>query len=128
MISLKKAVLFGFFIWLIAFVVAFLIFPVHDSNRPFFESIMPVVIAFSTSYLALRYLRFVETDYQKESFLLGVVFILVNWIIDLPLMLSPSPMQMTLQEYISDIGITYFMIMPICLAIGCMGEHMISSE
>ncbi len=43
-----KAVLYGFLIWLTAFVVAFLIFPLRESSRPLFESIMPVVVTLAT--------------------------------------------------------------------------------
>ena len=45
MTSVRKAVLFGFLIWLIPFVVAFIIFPLRESSRPLFESIMPVTVA-----------------------------------------------------------------------------------
>jgi len=40
----SKVVLFGFFIWLIPFVVSFLIFPIRESQRALFESIIPVVV------------------------------------------------------------------------------------
>jgi hypothetical protein len=43
--SFKKTLLYGVLIWLITFTIAFLIFPIHETNRVFFESIMPVVIS-----------------------------------------------------------------------------------
>ncbi len=39
-----KVGLFGFLAWLITFVVSVLIFPLRTSQRPLFESIMPVVV------------------------------------------------------------------------------------
>ncbi len=39
--SLPKALLFGFLLWLIPFLVAFLIFPIRLSTPALFESIMP---------------------------------------------------------------------------------------
>lgn len=116
--SFKEALLFGFFIWLIVFAVAFVIFPIHDTQRPLFESIMPVAISIVTAFFAYKYIRKVESNFVKEGLYLGIIFILVNWLIDAALMLSPSPMQMTLSEYIQDIGITYFMILPITLGLG----------
>jgi len=41
-----------------------------------------------------------------------------NIALDLPLMLSPSQMQMTLAEYGADIGLTYAMIPIITAGIG----------
>jgi len=116
--SIKKAFLFGFLIWLIVFVVAIIIFPIHEGNRPFFESIMPVAMSVFTSFFAYRYFRIVENNYVKEGIYLGLIFIVINWVIDAVLMLSPSPMQMTFSDYVYDIGFTYFMIPPITFGFG----------
>jgi hypothetical protein len=124
MISIKRAVLFGFLIWLIAFVISFLIFPIHENNRPLFESIMPIVISIFTSFFSYKYLKTVKENFVKESVLLATVFILVNWTIDMPLMLSPSPMQMTFSDYFQDIGITYFMMLPITIAMGYLANQL----
>ena len=48
-----KPVLFGFLVWLAAFVAAILIFPLRESARPLFESIMPVVLSSATAALAV---------------------------------------------------------------------------
>jgi len=60
----------------------------------------------------------VETDFVREGLLLGVVWMAVNVGIDVPLMLSPSPMQMSLGEYMADIGLTYVLIPVVTMGIG----------
>jgi len=110
--SLKKAVLYGFLIWLIVFVVSFLIFPLKDSNRPLFESIMPVIISINLVIFSGMYFKKVSSKYLKEGVLLGLIWFAVNIMIDLPLFLLKSPMQTTFTGYMSDIGITY-LIMPV---------------
>lgn len=112
MASLRKALLFGVFIWITAFALAFAIFPVRESSRPLFESIMPVALAAATVFFAHRYFRHVQDGFTREGMLLGLVWLATNVVIDLPMMLAPSPMQMTLAEYVGDIGLTYVM-MPI---------------
>ena len=116
--SWRKAVLFGFVIWLVAFVVAFAAFPIRQASRPLFESIMPVVLAALAAPLALRYFRSVEARFVQEGLRLGMVWLLVNVAVDLPLMLSPSPMQMTPSEYAGDIGLTYLLFPIITTAVG----------
>ncbi len=123
MSSLKKAMLYGFLIWLIAFTVAFLIFPIHESNRAFFESIMPVTISILTSFFAFTYLRTTKSNFIKEGLYFGIIVTVINWFIDALIMLSPSPMQMTLSDYSQDIGFTYFMILPITLGFGFIANH-----
>lgn len=117
MVSYGKAVLFGFLIWLIAFVVALAIFPIRESWRALFESIMPVVIAIATVVFALMYFRNVRGVFVKEAVLLGLLWFAINVVIDLPLMLS-GPIQMTLAEYAADIGLTYVIVPVITIGIG----------
>ncbi len=114
----------GFLIWLIVFAIAFLIFPVHETNRAFFESIMPVIISIVTSLFTFKYLSKVESNFIKEGLYFGIIVTLINWIIDAVLMLSPSPMQMTFPDYFFDIGFTYFMILPITLEFGFIANHL----
>jgi len=109
--SKGKAILFGLVVWFIPFVVSFLIFPLKESWRSLFESIMPVVVTLVVVVFALLYFRGVKTAFLKEGVLLGLWWFVISVLIDLPLMLSP-PMNMSLVEYAADIGLTY-LIMPI---------------
>jgi len=117
MVAAGKAVLFGFLVWLSAFVVAFVIFPLRESARPLFESIMPVVVTTATVVCAVLYFRRVRSSFVREGVLLGLVWLAMNVVIDLPLMLS-GPIQMTLGEYFADIGLTYLIIPAITIGIG----------
>ncbi len=118
MIAKGKAVLFGFLVWLAAFAAAFVIFPLRESSRPLFESIMPVVLASATAALAVLYFRQVSRDYVREGIALGVLWFAMNILIDAPLMLVGGPMKMTLGEYMADIGVTYLLIPAITIGIG----------
>lgn len=118
-----KAVLFGFLIWLSAFVVAFLIFPLRESSRPLFESIMPVVVTSATAVFAVLYFRRVREEFLREGVLIGLLWLAINVVIDLPLMLTGGPMQMTLGQYVADIGLTYLVIPAVTIGIGLSCDH-----
>ncbi len=122
MVSLRKALLFGLFIWVAAFAAASALFPVRESSRPLFESIMPIVLAGATVFLAHRYFKHVHRNFRREGILLGAVWLATNIAIDLPLMLTPSPMQMTLLEYVNDIGVTYLLLPIITTGMGLARE------
>jgi hypothetical protein len=123
MAAIGRAVLFGFLVWLAAFVAAFLIFPLRESSRPLFESIMPVVLSSATAALAVVYFRGVTRDYLKEGIVLGCLWLAISLAIDAPLMLLGGPMKMTLAEYLADIGVTYLLIPAVTIGIGlgCRG-------
>jgi len=108
--SLKKSILFGFLVWLMPFIVAFLMYPIHESNRPLFESIMPVVITLSVVVFTYLYFKKVEKNIVAEGAKLGIIFLLISIVIDLILFMPDSPMHMNLINYIADIGLTYLMI------------------
>ena len=113
-----KVGLFGFLTWLIAFVVAVLIFPLRTSQRPLFESIMPIVITLAVVFFAILYFKNLKTGFLQEGLLLGVAWLLINVIIDLPLFLLESPMKMSFAEYMMDIGVTYLIIPVITIGFG----------
>ncbi len=117
--QIKKALLYGFLIWLIPFVVAFMIFPIHESNRPLFESIMPVTITVAVVVFSILYFRKTEQAFLKEGLLLGAAWFTISLAIDLFMFLpASSPMHMPFPEYMMDIGITYLIIPVITTGFG----------
>ena len=118
--SWKYALAFGFLIWLIPFFVSFPIFALRESNRPLFESIMPLALAITTVLFAIWYFKDVDAEFVKEGIVVGVIWYLIPLIIDLTLFLPPGPMNMSFIDYMYDIGITYFIIPTITMSFGCL--------
>ena len=104
--SYERALLYGFLLWLISFVISILIFPLRAAERPLFESIMPVVLSVFCVLFANLYFRKLEGDFVREGLILGVLWLVVSVLIDLPL-LTLSPVNMSFVEYMKDIGLTY---------------------
>lgn len=117
MASWSRAIGYGFLVWAITFAVSLGVSPLRTSWRTLFESIMPVVLAAVVVAFALLYFRRVAVAFVREGVWLGLLWLLINWIVDLPLMLSP-PMNMTLAEYAADVGLTYVMIPVITVGLG----------
>jgi len=115
-----KLVGFGFLIWLIPFLVSFVIFPLRNANRPFFESIMPVFLALTAMIISVLYFKKVEKESLKEGLIAGVLWFVLSLVIDLMLFLPASPMQMSFSDYMMDIGLTYLIILIIPIGIGAL--------
>lgn len=126
--SYKLALLYGFLIWLIPFIIAFLIFPIRTSNRAFFESFMPVVITICVVVLSVFYFRRVKADFFKEGILLGVVWFAISLVIDLMMFMPESPMKMSFADYMMDIGLTYAIIPTVCVGFGYLLEKLRSQD
>lgn len=113
-----KIALFGVFIWLIPFVFSFVIFELRETNRPLFESIMPVLLTITVMFFSIQYFKKKSDKPLKESLIVGVMWFLINIIIDIMLFIPESPMQMTIADYMMDIGLTYVIILAIPIGIG----------
>lgn len=107
-----KIVLSGFLLWLIPFLFSFLIYPLKTSGSPLFESLMPLILVLFVCIFSYLYLKDIESGILKEGIIIGVIWFLISIIIDLSIFLPSSPMQMSFNNYLSDIGITY-LIFPI---------------
>src|SRR4030042_2363405 len=69
-----KLILFGVLTWLIPFVVSIVIFPIHETQRPLFESIMPVVVTLCVVVFSILYLKKVEAGFLRQGILIGVAW------------------------------------------------------
>jgi len=117
-----KIGLFGFLLWLIPFAVSVLIFPLRMSQRPLFESIMPVVIAIWTVFFSILYLSGKKSDLLKEGILIGIAWLLISIVLDLMIFIEGS-IKMPLWDYVADIAVTYLMIPTITSGFGYLMEH-----
>jgi hypothetical protein len=117
--KLAKLISYGFLIWLIPFGVSILIFPLHESERSLFESIMPVVISACAVFFSVRYLTDVTSEFLREGLIIGTAWTAISILMDLPLFLE-GPFKMPLLEYIKDIGLTYLIIPLITIGFGCL--------
>jgi len=102
--------------------VSFVIYPYRDSNRPLFESIMPVILTITTIVFSIMYFKKISTNYLHEGILAGSTWFVVSLLIDLIMFLPDSPMQMPFADYMMDIGLTYLIIPIVVTGIGYIIE------
>jgi len=115
--KLSKLLLYGFLIWMIPFAVSVLKFPLHDRERPLFESVMPVVIAACAAIFSVLYLAEASSEFLREGVRIGAVWLATSLILDMLSVLA-GPMKMPLIEYVKDIGLTCLIIPSIAVGFG----------
>lgn len=117
----SKICLYGFLLWLIPFVVSVLIFPLRISQRPLFESIMPVVIAIWTVFFSIIYFSGLDGDFRREGIILGASWFLISIVLDLPFFME-GPMKMSFMDYMADVGLTYLIMPAVTFGFGYLLE------
>jgi hypothetical protein len=108
--SIKKALILGFLSWLIPFVLSFLFFNQKGQlliNELLFKNIMIVTASYVTVFLIIKYFKVVDKNYVKEGIMLGVLWMVINLVLD---MVTLVPMGKPLGVYLPQIGLGYLMI------------------
>ena len=116
--SWGKAIGLGVLVWFVPFVVAVMIFPLHEPSRPLFESLMAVTVTVTAVGFGLLYMKPVARGFLGEGIRLGIVWFVMAILIDAPLMLLGGPMKMGFGQYVADIGVTYLCIPAVTSGIG----------
>lgn len=107
--TIKSLFFWGLLTWLIPFLAGLILFPIRTSDRPFFESIMPVVIALTTAISLFQYQKHSPINSARDRILVGLLWLGVSITVDL-LLFSWGPMKMAFADYWKDIGFTYLLI------------------
>lgn len=97
--------------------MSFVIYPLKKAESPLFESLMAIVLVFTTVLVSFTYFRKEQPSYSMDSVIAGCSWMVINILIDLPLF-SYGPMKMSFLIYLEDIGITYFVIPVIVVGMG----------
>lgn len=115
-----KLFLFGFLTWLISFILGFLLYPLVQSNDQdliyLFKSIMIIVGTASGVWLYYLYFNKISEDFIKNGFITGVIWFLMNIILDLIFLVIIF--QSPLLEWIFGIGLRYLNLFVIGIGIG----------
>ena len=122
MTTWRRAILLGFLVWVVPFVVGLISFPIRELWRALFESIMALILSVTTVISASIYFKHVENKYLREGISIGLLWFTMCILIDLPLF-SYGPMKMNLKDYAADIGLTYVMIPTITTGFGVVLEN-----
>jgi len=118
-----KIGLFGLLTWLIPFVVSFLFYSKEGElsiDIFLFKSIMIVVGSVTGATLLVIYFKKIEKNYLSEGILVGLVWFLMNMVLDLIVLVPMSGMD--IGTYVAQIGLRYLVIPTMSIAMGLVAN------
>lgn len=121
-----RLIVLGFLIWLIPFVISLGFFDSSGKsiiNYDLFKSIMIVVSSFVSGYAIVKHFRAVAGNFTKEAWLAGIVWLVINLVLDLIVLIPIA--KMSYADYFNSIGVRYLQIPIICIAAGMLLENKI---
>ena len=113
-----RTILYGFMAWLIPFVISFSFYSKDGLTIDIFlfKSIMIVTGSISGAVLLISYFQKIKTAFFREGIQTGVIWFLINIILDLTILLPMSGM--SIADYFTQIGIRYLVIPAMSVAVG----------
>ncbi len=110
--SLKASLGYGLLVWVIPFALAFILFPIRNSDRIFFESIMPVALVATVAVLA----RIARNKEFLRSWQTGLLWLAMSVVLD-QAFFTWGPQKISFTDYWKDIGFVYLVIPVITWAV-----------
>jgi uncharacterized membrane protein YpjA len=107
---------YGFIVWAVPYVSAIPLLGLMQSDQIFFKTLMILIGGLVGAISAALYFLKVEKDYLTEGITLGVVWIVVNWLLDFVALLPLS--KMPYLQYFKEIGLRYLVILAITVPPG----------
>jgi uncharacterized membrane protein YpjA len=114
-----KIAFYGFLAWLIPFIASFFFYTREGKltiDIFLFKTIMIVVGSITGAILLVSYFKKITVDYLKEGITVGVVWFVINILLDLLVLIPMSGM--SLSNYFTQIGLRYLVIPAMSIAVG----------
>ncbi|MEA3494103.1 MAG: hypothetical protein U9R38_06940 [Candidatus Margulisiibacteriota bacterium] len=113
---LPKIIGYAIIIWIIPYVTAIPLMGLMNNDLVFFKTIMLVESAIVGAICTVLYFNKVDKEYFKEGLDLGLIWPLVNWLLDFAFLIPFS--QMSYGRYFMEIGLRYLIIPVFTISIG----------
>ena len=88
--KLKLAIIFGALIWFLTYFLTNIFNPIFNNNLPYVNIMVPILIIIITGFFGILYIRNINENEVVEGLLAGIVFIIVNMILDYIFFIIPN--------------------------------------
>ena len=97
--KVKLAIIYGIVIWVLITIFSSVFNPIFTDNLPRVNIIIPLAIIIVTGFFGILYIRSIETNEVVEGILVGIVFIIIDFILDMFVFILPNNMPPFVQDY-----------------------------
>jgi len=107
---------YGFIVWVVPYVSAIPLLGLMQSDLIFFKTLMILVGGLTGAVCITLYFMKVDRDYLQEGIWLGVVWLVLNWLLDFVALLPLS--KMPYLQYFKEIGLRYLVMPAMSIPVG----------
>ena len=107
---------YGFIVWLVPYVASIPLLGLMQTDVHFFKTIMIIVGGLTGAVCVILYFNKVEKNYLEEGIMVGLIWLLINWILDFVALLPLS--KMPIDRYFLEIGLRYLVMPAMTVPVG----------
>lgn len=97
--KLKLAIICGVLIWVFSTALIEISGPLFNSNLPEVNIIMPIITIVVTGFFGILYIRNIETNEVIEGIIVGVIFVVIDIILDTTILILPNSQSIIMENY-----------------------------
>ena len=97
--KLKNAIIYGVLIWIFTSVLTNIFNPIFTSDFPSVNIIVPIITIIVTGFFGILYIRSIETNEVIEGVIAGMMFIIVDIILDYIVFILPQVNNVLIGDY-----------------------------
>ncbi|MFH1387223.1 MAG: hypothetical protein ABIH50_06125 [bacterium] len=107
---------YGFIAWVVPYVSAIPLLGLMQSDPIFFKTLMIVIGGLTGAVCVALYFMKAENNYLSEGVQLGLVWLVLNWLLDFVALLPLS--KMPYLQYFKEIGLRYLVMPAMTIPVG----------
>ena len=106
--STLRIILLGAATWAIPFAAGMLLYPLHESDPPLFETLLALSVCLAGCLMGWLLIKKQPDQVRTSGFLIGIYWFLICIALDIPIFVMGFGMD--LPTYTVEIGLTYLML------------------
>lgn len=120
--KIKLAILYGILIWFVTYVISIIFQPIIIDNTAYVNFIVPLSIIIVTGFFGILYIRNIDRNEVIEGILVGIIFIIIDFICDLIFFITPNNTNILITNYPNHVFIMAIIMLSITTLLGYLAQ------
>lgn len=120
--KLKLAIICGILIWIISTLLTEVFNPIFNANLPHVNIIVPIITIIVTGFFGIIYIRNILTNEVIEGFIVGVIFVLIDILLDSLVFVIPQSQNLIVGDYPLHVASTAIITILITTFLGYLAQ------
>ncbi|MBQ6511597.1 MAG: hypothetical protein IJI93_02870 [Methanobrevibacter sp.] len=97
--NMKLAIVYGVLTWVLIYLLTEVFYPLFINFIPNFNIAIPLIIIIVTGFFGILYIRNIEENEVVEGILIGMVFIIIDIMLDYIVFILPQHTNIIVENY-----------------------------